>query len=193
VDPQPRDRGSARAAAALRGFAAEFGARDPYQIFLNRIDLPEGAPRDPLDQSMWLWLKSFFPNKLLNLLGDRSEMAHSIEGRVPFLDHLLAELVCDMPVSMKVRGEVEKYALREAAKPYLTETVYRRQKHPFFAPFELKGRMRELALDTLRPERIGDAAVFLRAARGGALPRPTRRLREQPTAPQRLLRPHASR
>jgi asparagine synthase (glutamine-hydrolysing) len=142
------------------GFAAEFGGRDPYQVFLNRIDLPEGAPRDPLNQSMWLWLKSFFPNKLLNFLGDRSEMAHSIEGRVPFLDHPLVELVCDMPVSMKVRGDVEKFALREAAKPFLTDTVYRRQKHPFFAPFELKGRMRELALDTLRPERVAALPFF---------------------------------
>ena len=73
------------------GFAAEFAGRDPYQMFLNRLDLPEGAPRDPLNQSMWLWLKSMFPNKLLNFLGDRMEMAHSIEGRTPFLDHHLVE------------------------------------------------------------------------------------------------------
>jgi len=65
------------------GFAQEFAGRDPYQMFLNRLDLPEGAPRDPLNQSMWLWLKSTFPNKLLNFLGDRSEMAHSIEAARP--------------------------------------------------------------------------------------------------------------
>jgi asparagine synthase (glutamine-hydrolysing) len=142
------------------GFAAEFGARDPYQVFLNRIDLPEGSPRDALNQSMWLWLKSFFPNKLLNFLGDRSEMAHSIEGRVPFLDHPLAELICDMPVSMKIRGATEKYALREAARPFLTKTVYERQKHPFMAPFVLKSRMRELVLDTLKPARVAALPFF---------------------------------
>jgi asparagine synthase (glutamine-hydrolysing) len=87
-------------------------------------------------------------------------MAHSIEGRVPFLDHPLVELLCDMPVSMKVRGDIEKFALREAARPFLTETVYKRQKHPFFAPFELKGRMRELAFDTLRPERVSALPFF---------------------------------
>jgi asparagine synthase (glutamine-hydrolysing) len=59
-----------------------------------------------------------------------------------------------------VCGEVEKYALREAARPFHTDTVYRRQKHPLFAPFELKGRMRELALDTLRPERIASLPFF---------------------------------
>jgi asparagine synthase (glutamine-hydrolysing) len=144
-------------------FAAEFPGRDPYQMFLNRIDLPEGAPRDPLNQSMWLWLKSTFPNKLLNFLGDRMEMAHSIEGRTPFLDHPLVDLVCQMPVSMKVRGMTEKFVLREAAKPFLTDTVYKRQKHPFMAPFELKGRMRELVDDTLRGPVLGWLPFFDRA------------------------------
>ncbi len=39
-----------------------------------------------------------------------------------------------MPVSMKIKGMTEKYVLREAAKPVLTEAVYRRQKHPFMSP-----------------------------------------------------------
>ena len=145
-------------------FADEFSGRDPYQVFLNRIDLPEGAPRDPLNQSMWLWLKAVFPNKLLNFLGDRMEMAHSIEGRTPFLDHHLAELVCQMPVSMKVHGMTEKYVLREAARPFLTDTVYKRQKHPFMAPPELKGRLRELAEDMLRGPTLASVPFFDRKA-----------------------------
>ena len=145
-------------------FAGEFAKRDPYQMFLNRIDLPEGAPRDPLNQSMWLWLKAFFPNKLLNFLGDRSEMAHSIEGRTPFLDHPLVELVNEMPVGVKVHGTTEKWVLREAARPYLTDTVYKRQKHPFMAPPELKTRLRELCQDTLRGPALGELPFFDRAA-----------------------------
>ncbi len=146
------------------GFAQEFAGRDPYQMFLNRLDLPEGAPRDPLNQSMWLWLKAIFPNKLLNFLGDRSEMAHSIEGRTPFLDHHLAEAVCQMPVGMKVHGMTEKYVLREAAKPHLTDTVYKRQKHPFLAPPELKTRMRQLVLDTLAGSALESLPFFDPAA-----------------------------
>jgi asparagine synthase (glutamine-hydrolysing) len=142
------------------GFAEEFSGRDPYQVFLNRIDLPEGAPRDPLNQSMWLWLKAVFPNKLLNFLGDRMEMAHSIEGRTPFLDHELVDLVTQMPVSMKVRGMTEKYVLREAARPFLTDTVYKRQKHPFSAPFEQRSRMRELVDDTLRGPALAALPFF---------------------------------
>jgi asparagine synthase (glutamine-hydrolysing) len=36
-----------------------------------------------------------------------------------------------MPVWFKIRGATEKYLLREAAKPLITEKVYRREKHPF--------------------------------------------------------------
>ena len=39
-----------------------------------------------------------------------------------------------MPVSLKIRGLTEKYLLRQAAKPVITDTVYRRQKHPFLSP-----------------------------------------------------------
>jgi asparagine synthase (glutamine-hydrolysing) len=57
------------------------------------------------------------------------------------------------PVHQKIRGTVEKHVLREAARPLLTETVYRRQKHPFFAPPAATTpgtRLYELAQDTLR-------------------------------------------
>jgi asparagine synthase (glutamine-hydrolysing) len=70
---------------------------------------------------------------MLTVLGDRMEMAHSVEGRVPFLDHHVVEWVCRLPVSFKIRGVSEKYLLREAAKPLIPETGYRRQKHPFLA------------------------------------------------------------
>ncbi len=39
-----------------------------------------------------------------------------------------------MPVSLLVRGMKEKYVLREAARPFLTDTVYTRPKQPFTAP-----------------------------------------------------------
>ena len=70
------------------------------------------------------------PNYVLTFLGDRMEMAHSIEGRLPFLDHHVVELVRDLPVEQKIRGTVEKYVLREAARPVLTATVYAPAKAP---------------------------------------------------------------
>jgi asparagine synthase (glutamine-hydrolysing) len=143
------------------GFLAEFAGRDPYRVLLNRLDVTgQMQGRPAVHQGMYLWAKTMFPNILLNYLGDRMEMAHSIEGRTPFLDHHLVEAVVAMPVDMKVHATTEKYVLREAARPYLTQTVYRRQKHPFIAPIELKGGLHELVQDTLRSRVLAAAPFF---------------------------------
>ena len=87
------------------------------------------------------------------MLGDRMEMAHSVEGRVPFLDHHVVELVAIMPVPQKIRGMTEKFVLREAARPCITDTVYRRQKHPFLSPpatLDPTERLSQIMQDTLR-------------------------------------------
>jgi asparagine synthase (glutamine-hydrolysing) len=135
-------------------FKARFEGRDSTRLFLDSLDLPGVlSGRDPLNKSLFVWAKSFLPNYILNLLGDRMEMAHSIEGRVPFLDHYVVECACRAPVSLKIRGMTEKYLLREAARPLITETVYRRQKHPFLSPPVTTvptERFHEMVQDTLR-------------------------------------------
>ena len=135
-------------------FAAEFAGRDPYRVFLNERDVAgQLACRAPLNQSLYLWSKVALPGYILSVLGDRMEMAHSVEGRVPFLDHHVVELVRDLPVAQKIRGMTEKYVLREAARPVLSATVYARQKHPFLAPPAALApgeRLDELVQETLR-------------------------------------------
>jgi asparagine synthase (glutamine-hydrolysing) len=121
--------------------------RDAFVFFLDEVDSNRQLRgREPVEQSLYLWSKMMLPNYLLSVLGDRMEMANSVEGRLPFLDHRLVELVVKMPVEYKIRGMTEKYLLREAAKPFLTDTVYRRQKHPFLAP-PAAGRKRDALLD----------------------------------------------
>jgi asparagine synthase (glutamine-hydrolysing) len=135
-------------------FKARFAGRDSARLFLDSLDVPAVLKgRDPLNKSLFVWAKSVLPNYILNLLGDRMEMAHSVEGRVPFLDHRVVECVCRAPVSLKIRGVTEKYLLREAAKPLITETVYRRQKHPFLSPPVTTvptERFHQMMQDTLR-------------------------------------------
>ena len=146
-------------------FKAEFAGRDPFRVILNRLDVGgQMRGRAALYQSMYLWAKTIFPNKLLNFLGDRMEMAHSIEGRTPFLDHHLVEAVVAMPITMKIHGTTEKYVLREAARPFVTDTVYRRQKHPFMAPIVFKGGLFELVQDTLRGQALARVPFFDRRA-----------------------------
>jgi asparagine synthase (glutamine-hydrolysing) len=146
--------GQQRLSLFAADFKGRFAGRDSARLFLDGFDVPavlEG--RDPLNKSLFVWAKSFLPNYILNLLGDRMEMAHSIEGRVPFLDHHVVECVCRVPVSLKIRGMTEKYLLREAAKPVITDTVYRRQKHPFLSPpvtMVPTERFHQMLQDTLR-------------------------------------------
>ena len=61
------------------------------------------------------------PLDILCFLGDREEMAHSLEARLPFLDHLLYDEAKRIPVDFKMRDGLEKAVLRDAAKGVLPE------------------------------------------------------------------------
>jgi asparagine synthase (glutamine-hydrolysing) len=118
-----------------KDFNCAFKERESYRQLLSDIDIPgQLKGRDALNQSLYLWGKSALSNYILTMLGDRMEMGHSIEGRVPFLDHHVVECICRQPINMKVRGMTEKFVLREAVRDVITDTVYRRQKHPFLSP-----------------------------------------------------------
>ena len=145
-------------------FLAPFAGRDPASLLLDNLDVKRRlARRAPVHQSLYLWAKTILPTYILVLLGDRMEMAHSIEGRVPFLDHEVAEFLFRTPVHLKIRGLTEKYILREAARDVLTDEVYRRQKHPFLSPpdsTDQPSRMTALVQDTLRSHLV-DSIPFL--------------------------------
>jgi asparagine synthase (glutamine-hydrolysing) len=135
-------------------FAETFGHRASYQGLLSGLDIRgQLAGRDPVHQSLYLWSKTLLPGYILTMLGDRMEMAHSVEGRVPFLDHHVVEVIRSQPVHQKIHGMTEKYVLREAARDVITDTVYRRQKHPFLSPpatLNPTEKLSTLVQDTLR-------------------------------------------
>ncbi len=143
---------------------------DLLSSLLDRLDVAgQMAGRHPVNQSLYIMNKTGLPNYILTALGDRMEMAHSIEGRLPFLDHPLVEYSRKLPVTQKIRGTTEKFVLREAMKPLLTETVYNRQKHPFLSPPALlkpEEPLHALLQDTLRGKAL-DRVPFLK--REGAI------------------------
>ena len=116
-------------------FRNKFAGVDCYADLMSEVDIPQQLKeRMPVNQSLYLWNKLALANYILRTLGDGMEMSSSVEGRLPFLDHKVFECARNLPMDVKIRGKVEKYVLREAAKPYITETVYKREKHPFMAP-----------------------------------------------------------
>ena len=97
------------------------------------------------DQTSWL------PDNLLER-GDRMTMAASIEARVPFLDHRLAEYVSTLPDELRVRGLTTKWILRQAARSILPRKILRRPKVGFRVPVNewFRGEMRDYLLDHLQ-------------------------------------------
>jgi asparagine synthase (glutamine-hydrolysing) len=144
-----------------REFVATAGKADVCQAFLDSVDVAgQLADRPRLHQSMYLWTKLVFPSVMLGSLGDRSEMGHSVEGRLPMLDSELVEFVIRLPVHSKLHGTTEKYVLREAVRPFVTQGVSRRRKHPFSAPPGVPGRTREVVQDVLRSDALRALPFF---------------------------------
>ncbi|EFQ36062.1 asparagine synthase [Colletotrichum graminicola] len=113
----------------------------------------------PLHSSLYIYTRGTLANMILTSLGDRTEMAHSIEARTPFLDHHLVEYVNYLPPSLKVgfneaegqaegtgssmwwkdlssarQALIEKWILKEAGRPFITQEIYERRKHIYSAP-----------------------------------------------------------
>lgn len=151
--------------ALLRSdFREHFAKYDAYERYVSAFDIDEQLTgRNHVYQSLYLWSKSALANYILKTLGDGMEMAHSVEGRLPFLDHHFFEFVRDLPLSMKINGTTEKYILKEAVKPFITETIYSRQKHPFVAPpvsaFS-DASAKNLLNDTLRSQKFASIPFF---------------------------------
>ena len=110
----------------------------PQDVIANDVNPPVVEEMQqkwhPINTAQYVWTKGHLANLLLSCLGDRTEMAHSIEGRTPFLDHNLTEYVNNIPPSLKVKWNgnesfTAKYALREAMKSFVTQEVYERVKH----------------------------------------------------------------
>ena len=124
----------------------------------------------PLHSAMYTWGKGHLTNQFLSCLGDRVEMAHSVEARTPYLDHKLTEYVNGLPPSVKLRysptgGQssgnlkadfIEKYILREATKEFITPEIYTRRKHPYTAPttYPIDGPVHKLLVRLVTKENV---------------------------------------
>jgi asparagine synthase (glutamine-hydrolysing) len=79
-------------------------------------------------------------------------MAHSIEARVPFLDHRLIEFVMSIPPDKKIPDKkTTKYLLKKAVEPILPKEIINRPKQGFWAPVNewMKGQWYDYALNNV--------------------------------------------
>ena len=137
--------------ALLRPDFAAAHDGDVYARLLSELDVAgQLQGRSRIDQELYVWARTVLPNYILTVGGDRTEMAHGVEGRLPFLDHHVFAAVRALPAPVKLRKPV-KWALRAAVRDLLTEAVHGGRKQPFQAPpatsrreEPLFGRVREI-------------------------------------------------
>lgn len=109
------------------------------------------APADhPLSQVQYLDLKTYLAGDILTKV-DRASMAHSLEVRVPILDHLLVEWVAGLPPEMKLKGREGKYLFKKALRPHLPDEILYRSKMGFSIPMAhwFRGPLRQRLRDSL--------------------------------------------
>ncbi len=120
----------------------------------NLVQFDAGPGASALRRVLYYDQTSWLPDNLLER-GDRMTMAASIEARVPFLDHRLAEFVSTLPDEWRVNGGTTKRVLREAARALLPADILTRRKIGFRVPVGawLRGDMRDYLVEHLRSGR----------------------------------------
>lgn len=101
---------------------------------LGAVLPPQSRYWSPLSLAQGLEIKIFLSEYLLSSQGDRMGMAHSIEGRFPFLDYRVVALCNGMPSNLKLRGLTEKYLLKKLGRKWLPPDIWQRPKRPYRAP-----------------------------------------------------------
>jgi len=103
----------------------------------------------------------YLPEDLL-LKIDRATMAHSLEARSPFLDHILMEFVASLPARLKLTGGQQKRVLKEMLRGVLPEAILKRPKMGFCVPLArwFREDLREMAHDVLLAPRATQRGYF---------------------------------
>lgn len=142
-------------------FLTEHEACDPFRAFVRQFRRRHLIGREPFKIITYLWLKSHFANYVL--AGERLDMAHAVEVRLPFLDHHLFDYTKNLPASLLYKDAQNKYLLRRAVANDVTPTVLAGAKKPFFAPPSARvpgNPMHELVQDLIRSERFQSVPFF---------------------------------
>ena len=132
---------------------------DPIEKIAHSFDKKQIEGRHFLDVAQYTWIKTMLECQILNWGGDRVDMANSMESRPAFLDHYVAETAKMIPPHLRIKGNVEKWVLREAMKEILPETLYKREKFAFMAPPGHTEDKKQKALDNLLEEYMNEDEI----------------------------------
>jgi asparagine synthase (glutamine-hydrolysing) len=157
---------------ALRVAASAGSLDDVYRSFLDEwsyerspvlggedvdipFDLDVSIAAPDAARMMYCDAVTYLPDDILAKV-DRASMAVSLETRVPFLDHRVAELAAQIPINLKVQKGQGKYLLRQLLHKFVPRELLERPKAGFGVPVGqwIKGPLRSWAEDLLDPQMI---------------------------------------
>jgi asparagine synthase (glutamine-hydrolysing) len=143
------------------GFQSELQGYQGSEVLRKHA---EQSPTDhPLSLVQYLDFKTYLPGDILTKV-DRASMAHSLEVRVPLLDHKLVEWISSLPPELKLKGGSGKDIFKSALEPHLPKEILYRSKMGFAVPLSswFRGPLRKRVQDALLGERLANTGLFNR-------------------------------
>ena len=143
-------------------FQPEFSERlapfEPWREKTACLDAPDGHWLSRLQQCD---VQNYLPLDILTKV-DRMSMAHSLETRVPLLDHKLVEFAATIPPELNIEGGVTKSVLKRALRRALPAGIIDRPKHGFAVPlgYWFRGKLGAYAYDILLGNRTRQRGLF---------------------------------
>ncbi|MFB6320142.1 asparagine synthase (glutamine-hydrolyzing) [Saccharicrinis sp. FJH54] len=132
-------------------------------------DYMQGCPTNftrfsSLQKNQYLEIRSLLTGYLLSSQGDRMSLAHSVEGRYPFLDHRVIDMLFTLNEGFKLKGFNQKYLLKKAFASKIPESILNRPKRPYMSPdlksFIRNGKLTDNAAFFMNDILIKDYQIF---------------------------------
>jgi asparagine synthase (glutamine-hydrolysing) len=117
--------------------------------------------RDSLSLVQYLDMKTYLPGDILTKV-DRASMAHSLEVRVPLLDHEFVDWVSGLSPGLKLHGREGKYIFKKALESRLPDSILYRPKMGFGVPLAswFRGPLKQQVDEVLSGAQLNDTGIF---------------------------------
>ena len=149
----------ARGRLFLPSFQRQLGGYSAIEVLRTFWD--QSPTSEPLSRVQYVDMKTYLPGDILTKV-DRASMAHSLEVRIPLLDHKLVEWVSGLPPDLRLRNGEGKFLLKRAMRPYLPDDLLYRRKMGFAVPLArwFRGPLREVVRREVLGEELADAGIL---------------------------------